>query len=155
MSTLTRSTGKWTAALVIDKQTSTLTLPTKDKYLDRDIELGIAVQSASGSVAMTAGDGNVTGSGCTLSTSDTSGVSVTGSGSVSAVAKVGTAGFTPVTDNFASGSAASSAATKYITGVTLTAPSSGVRSFAVTVPDGATTVTFTFQVDASGNVTII
>lgn len=42
----------------------------------------------------------------------------------------------------------------YINGVTLTAPSSGSRTFSVTVPNGSSTATFVFNVDASGNVTI-
>lgn len=45
-------------------------------------------------------------------------------------------------------------AVKTITGVTLTAPSSGTKTFSITVPNGNTTATFVFNVDTSGNVTI-
>lgn len=44
--------------------------------------------------------------------------------------------------------------TYYVNGVTLTKPSSGIRTFAVTVPNGDSTVTFNFNVDSQGNVTI-
>ena len=44
--------------------------------------------------------------------------------------------------------------TYYINGVTLTKPTSGTKTFSVTVPNGATTATFVFNVDTSGNVTI-
>lgn len=44
--------------------------------------------------------------------------------------------------------------TYYLNGVTLTKPSSGTRSFSVTVPNGSSTATFVFNVDTSGNVTI-
>ena len=39
----------------------------------------------------------------------------------------------------------------YISGVTLVAPVSGTNSFSITVPNGDTTVTFTFVVDSDGN----
>lgn len=42
---------------------------------------------------------------------------------------------------------------KYISGVTLNAPTSGTRSFAITVPNGdAGMITFTFNVDNANNV---
>lgn len=47
-----------------------------------------------------------------------------------------------------------SAATKTITGVTITAPSSGTSTFGITVPNGNSTITFVFSVDSSGNVTV-
>lgn len=45
----------------------------------------------------------------------------------------------------------------YLKGVKLAAPSSGVAKFDITVPNGSTTdfITFQFQVDTSGNVTVI
>lgn len=43
----------------------------------------------------------------------------------------------------------------YLTGVNLQAPTSGTRSFQITVPNGANdTLTFVFTVDASGNTTV-
>lgn len=41
-----------------------------------------------------------------------------------------------------------------LSGVTITAPQSGTNTFSVTVPNGNSTVTFTFTVDSGGNVTI-
>lgn len=45
----------------------------------------------------------------------------------------------------------------YLKGVKLVAPSSGIAKFDITVPNGSTTgfITFQFQVDTSGNVTVI
>lgn len=87
--------------------------------------------------------GAVTGSNATLSDTDTSGVSVTGSGK----GNVTTAGW------IAAGAASSaSSQTKYLTGVTINKPSSGTRTFAITVPNGTGTITFNFKVDSSGNV---
>ena len=105
------------------------------------------IPEAVGKVTMTAGSGNVIGSNVTLSTSNTSGVSVTGKGNVSSTAKITTAGYTPINDSFATGSSTSSnEETKYITGVTLT---SG-KSFQVT----DTINTWNWTIDSNGNVTI-
>ena len=42
-----------------------------------------------------------------------------------------------------------------LSGVTINAPSSGTRSFSITVPNGQSSmITFVFTVDSSGNVTI-
>ena len=41
-----------------------------------------------------------------------------------------------------------------ITGINIPKPSSGTNTFAVKVPNGSSTITFTFSVDSSGNVTI-
>ena len=46
------------------------------------------------------------------------------------------------------------ATSKEITAVTLSKPSSGTKTFSITVPNGNTTATFVFNVDSSGNVTI-
>lgn len=79
----------------------------------------VYVVKAAGSVTMTAGDGSVTGSNVTLSTTN-NGISVTGKGSVSATAKITTAGYTPTNNSFATGSSTSSnSATRYITAVTV------------------------------------
>lgn len=80
----------------------------------------VYIPTAVGSVTMTAGAGSVTGSNAVLSNTNTSGVSVSGKGSVSATGKVTTAGYSPKNDNFASGASTSSnTATQYITGITL------------------------------------
>lgn len=41
-----------------------------------------------------------------------------------------------------------------LTGVNIPKPSSGTNTFAVKVPNGSSTITFTFTVDSSGNVTV-
>jgi hypothetical protein len=109
---------------------------------------------------MTKGNGSCSlssSTNVTTSDSNTSGVSVTfaGSGSVSATAKVTTAGYTPTNNSFATGSSTSSnsaSLTKYITGVTLTAG----KTFSITVPNGSANdlITFVFTVDANNNVTV-
>lgn len=126
------------------------------------------IQTATGSVTMTKGNGSCTlqtSANVTTSDTDTSGVSVTfrGSGAVSATAKITTAGYTPVNNSFATGSSTSSNTadlTKYITGVTLTKG----KTFSITVPNGPLNsngtnndvITFVFTVanDNTGNVTV-
>lgn len=128
----------------------------------------IYIPTAQGSVTMNAGSGSCTlqsSSNITFSDSNTSGVLVTfrGSGSVSAIAKITTAGYTPTNNSFATGSSTSSNTadlTKYITGVELTKG----KSFSIKVPNGPlnsdgtnnNTITFVFTVanDNTGNVTI-
>lgn len=126
----------------------------------------LPINAAVGSVTMTAGAGSCTynsGTNITVADNDTdynSGVSVkfNGSGSVTATAKITKAGYSPINNNFATGSStASNSASliKYIKGVTLTAPSSGTRQFDITVPNGTTeTITFHFHVDSESNVYI-
>jgi hypothetical protein len=117
---------------------------------------------AVGSIDMVPGNGSCSydsssSTNVTVSDTNTSGVKVvfTGSGSVSAVAKITTAGYTPTNTSFATGTSTSSnsiPATKYITGVTLT----NETEFDITVPNGSSdeTVTFHFVVDGNGNTTI-
>lgn len=115
MASFTNSNGKWTHTI---NAAGNITVPIAGTFVDRDIV--ITTPAAAGSVTMTAGSGTVTGSNCTLSTSNTSGISVSGKGAVSATAKVTTAGYSPVNNSFATGSSTSSGtATKYITGITL------------------------------------
>jgi len=90
------------------------------------------------------------------------GVSVTatggGSASASATASTNAAGYAAGGATLGTGTLSASSttttATKYISGVILTAPSSGSRSFTVTVPNGNSTIIYIFNVDSSGNVTI-
>lgn len=182
MANLTKSGTNWTGTVTLSKSSSTLTIPTKDKYVDKDVSMTLNVKSgsaktpattitanpslsttketngykmsvsktqdvtptvsagwvasgtkgtitvsgsayvpaAAGSITMTAGSGSVTGSNATLSSTNTSNVSVTGKGSVSATAKITTAGYTPTNTSFATGASTSSnGSTKYITGITL------------------------------------
>lgn len=167
----TSGTDKWSSTLASSdlsvSSSKTITIPTKGKYLDRNIEIIIPkatdiTGTAAGSVTMTKGAGSCsysTNTNVSASTStNSSGCSVTftGSGAVSATAKITTAGYTPTTDSFATGASTSSnsaTGSVYINGVTLTAPSSGTRTFTITVPNGtSSTTTFTFKVDSSSNV---
>lgn len=120
------------------------------------------VQSASGYIDATndvTPTASLSGSNVTLSNTN-NGIYVTASGGATAdnriTVKVSADGYVPVGD-FLTKSATSDAQTNavsYISGVTLTKPTSGTRSFSITVPNGNSTVTFTFNVDSSGNVTI-
>lgn len=51
MANLTRGTDNWTLDLALDAQSKTLTLGTADKYVDKDIELDIAVRDGAGSIS--------------------------------------------------------------------------------------------------------
>lgn len=126
----------------------------------------VYIPVAIGAVNMTAGTGvceyNETNSAnVTVSDTNTSGVAIafSGSGSASATAAITTAGYAAETASFAEGTSTSSStvtATKYLTGVTLVAPSEGTRYFDITVPNGNTSdfITFRFTVDTAGNVTV-
>ena len=104
---------------------------------------------------------SVTGSNVTLSNTN-NGISVTATGGGTARAAVSGAvsgsGFALAGDSLGNAnidaSSATTTAQTYISGVTIEAPASGTRSFSVTVPNGNSTVTFTFTVDSNGNVVI-
>jgi len=143
MSNFSNTNSKWTHTI---DSAGTMTIGVGGKYVDKDIE--ISIPSASGSVDVDSGNGNVSGLNCTLSETDTSGISVSGKGAVSATAKVTTAGYTPINDSFAIGSSIEfNTQTKYITGVTL----ENGKSFSI--DDGI--ATWTISKDANGNVSII
>ena len=79
-----------------------------------------------------------------------------------AVTYTSTAGYFPTLSDATTASGAVSASTwngttYYLTGVKIAAPSSGVAKFDIIVPNGSTSdfITFQFQVDSSGNVTIL
>ena len=104
---------------------------------------------------------SVTGSNVTLSNTN-NGISVTATGGGTARAavsgSVSSSGFAMSGDSLGNAnidaSSATTTAQSYISGVTLEAPASGTRSFSVTVPNGNSTVTFTFTVDSNGNVVV-
>ena len=123
----------------------------------------VYVPTATGTVAMTAGNGYCefgNGSNITLSTTNTSGVAIeaTGYGEVSAQAQITAAGYTPINNNFANGATTSNSATitQYITKIRLEAPNSGTNTFDLEIPNGSASeyITFRFVVDTSGNTTI-
>lgn len=164
MANLTDSTNL-TGTITVSKATGTkVTLDTDHKYLNKDIELTINAQTATpaftgGGVSGTA---SVSATNATISDStNNSGVSIVASGSAirAQVTYNGAVGGWVTKANGAEALAAGDATaltnkTYYINGVTLTKPSSGTRSFSITVPDGNNTVTFVFSVDSSGNVII-
>lgn len=144
MTTPTQATDPWELTKTSDTipNAGVITLGTKGKYLDKDIQIPIAT----GSVTMTKGNGALSGTNITLSDTNSSGVSITGSGSVSATAKT-TAGYTPANNSYATGSStASNGKTQYVTKVTL----GNSKSFQIQDP----IYTWTWTVDANGNVTI-
>lgn len=148
------------------EQNKTYTFATKDTYVDKDISINVNVSNGScdlagGSVSggeLLPGDGNVQGSNLILSTIDSSGISVTGSGSVhrnkitrAAITQSITAGWIDKVNDIEESSIegqtkSSNGETKYITGVTL--PNS--KSFSI--DDGV--YNWTWSKDSSGNVTI-
>lgn len=164
MANLTDSTNL-TGTITVSKATGTkVTLDTDHKYLNKDIELTINAQTATpaftgGGVSGTA---SVSATNATISDStNNSGVSVVASGSAirAQVTYNGAVDGWVTKANGAEVLAAGDATaltnkTYYINGVTLIKPSSGTRSFSITVPDGNSTVTFVFSVDSSGNVII-
>lgn len=103
---------------------------------------------------------SVSGSHVTFSNTD-NGISVTATGGGTpsgSVSLSSTGGFVPegsAGQSTDTGSSSTTTASLYISGVTLTAPSSGTRSFSVTVPnDNNDTLTLTFTVDSNGNWTL-
>ena len=105
---------------------------------------------------------SVTGTNVTLSNTD-NGISInaTGGGTASASASAvsSQAGYIPAGESLGTQTinAASSTTTaaSFISGVTLTTPASGTRTFAITIPNGGSdTLTLTFTVDSEGNTTI-
>lgn len=125
----------------------------------------VPLTNAAGSVTMTAGNGACgisSASGVTYAStnaySNGVGVTFTGSGQVSATAKITTAGYTPTNNSFATGSATASnsaTSTQYIKGITLNKPSSGWSHFDLTIPNGTSDMmTFCFHVDSNGNVVV-
>ena len=119
-----------------------------------------ATASFSGTNAVTP-SASVSGSNVTLSNTD-NGIAVTATGggtaTASASANATSGGYIPNNATIASGSinapSQTTTASSFISGVTLQAPQSGTRSFSVTVPNGNSTQTVTFTVDANGNVTV-
>ena len=102
-------------------------------------------------------------SGTNVSFSNTNnGISVTstGGGSASTFVSVTStgAGYVPDNSQIASdtvgSTSESTSASLYISGVTLQTPTSGLNSFSITVPNENSTITFVFNVDSNGNVTV-
>lgn len=129
---------------------------TSDKYFP--VSAAATVVSGTNTVTPSA---SVAGTNVTLSNTD-NGISVTATGGGSAAASVSAvtsqAGYVPANETLDTetiGAASqTTSASSFISGVTLTVPASGTRSFSITVPNGDSTVTFTYTVDSDGNVYI-
>ena len=159
--TYTNSAG----AIAAHNATTALSAPSSATAINSSADR-VYIPAAVGAVNMTAGNGScayssTNSTNITVSDTNTSGIQIgfTGSGQVTGTAAITTAGYAPVTNSFATSNATSSnesTATKYVTGVTLEAPTSGTRYFDITVPngDGGDTITFRFTVDSSCNVTV-
>ncbi len=159
------SQGYLSDSITIDQQTGTqLLFDTAGKYIPNSIELNVSVQEAITTISGGALSGTATASAnnssCTLSNTNTSGVSFTTACTPTRTAvtcSTSTAGWVEGTVNTlaANSSTAMTPTTYYITGVHLVAPTAGSTNvFTVTVPNGNSTQTITFNVDSSGNVTI-
>ncbi len=139
---------------------SMLRLPLANKYVGKLIELTLNAQSASPAFdggAITDKAATATFTNMTTSSTNTSGVAIQANGAAGRAAVLydgDVNGWVSKADNAQAVVAASTESwtgtTYYATGVTLTAG----KAFDVTVPNGNSTVTFHFAVDANGNVTI-
>ena len=164
MATLTDSTNL-TATITLTKASGTkVTLDTDKKYITKDIELTLNAQTATPSFT----GGGVSGTATASATNATISNSTNNSGVY--IEAAATASRAEITYNGAvsgwveksNGASAFGATnptvlsgnTYYINGVTINTPSSGTRTFSVTVPNGATTATFVFNVASNGTVTI-
>ena len=120
--------------------------------------VSVATATVSGTNTVTP-SASVAGTNVTLSNTN-NGVSITATGGGTASASVtatgNSAGYAPSGVQIGSGTVAASSetttATSYISGVTLTTPSSGTNNFSVTLPNGELgTITLTFKVDSTGS----
>lgn len=145
MANATKNTN-WDLTYTVDAAgDKTVSLDTDKKYVDRDIAVKVSVPAGGVTASGTKGSGNVTGTNCVLSTSDTSGVSVVGKGTVTPKATI-TAGYVGAETKTAT-AVTSNTQTKYITEVTI----GNSKSFKITDPINS----WTWTVDSSGNVSIV
>ena len=149
-------------SVTITKRTGTVvTFDTDTKYVPKDIALTIDAQAATPKFD----GGGVTGTpsgaytNATTSNSDTSGVKVVASAKYNRAAVLyngAVNGWVNKADNAAtevtalSNQTLGTAETKYITGVDIKAS----KNFNITIPNGGTTMTLNFAVDANGNVLV-
>lgn len=162
MSTLSGgTTNNFTGSYELTSRTGTkITFYTGPKYVAKDIEFTVTAKSASPQFK----GGGITGNigtaftNSTTSTSDTSGVKIVASASTSRAAVLynGAVNGWVTTANNTTASAAVTqnldSKTTYITGVTINTN----KNFDITVPNGSTTptLTFNFYVDPDGNVVV-
>lgn len=147
------------ADITLTKQTGTkVVFDTDQKYVQKDIEINIAAQTATPSFkggALNNKDATAAFTNMTTSTTNTSGVVIATSGQAGRAAiqyNGAINGWVSASNNGTAMSALSTDSwtgeTYYATGVTLT----NNKTFNITVPDGNSTVTYTISVDNEGNV---
>lgn len=100
--------------------------------------------------------GSVSGSNIELSTTNNSGISVSGRGTINIGAQASSTGYVYQGMTNTKTSYNSDWGTMYVNGVMIGSPTSGTRSFYVEVPNGDTsnTIRYIFTVDSNKNVTI-
>lgn len=130
---LDRNTTGWSSEITQDKQTKTYTLSTNGTYVDKNIALKITAVTATTSE----GACFLSGSNCTLSSDNTSGIGIEATGTVN----ISTSGWAEA------GSLDSQTERQYISKVTL--PNS--KTFKI--DDGI--YEWTISKDADGNVTVL
>ena len=153
-------------SIELSKRTGTVvTFNTDNKFVTGDIALTINAKEANPTFsAAPTGGSTATSSTASISSSENnSGVSIQTKYSINSATISYSAAANGWVNKAANATTGSSTTSKsatngtayYINGVTLTAPSSGTRTFTITVPNGSSgTITFNFSVDANGNTTI-
>lgn len=160
MATLTNNTN-WEQSFPISTSAGrTISLETKNKFIDKDIAITMIPVTASPQFDGGGITGNIgtTFTNSTTSASDTSGVKIVASASTSRAAVLyngAVNGWVTKADNTTASAAVTKSLdskTTYITGVTINTS----KNFNITVPNGSTTptLTFNFAVDANGNVLV-
>ena len=152
----------FTGSYELTQRTGTkFTFDTDAKYLKQDIEFTVSAKSATPKFDGGGVTGTPSGSytNATISTTDTSGVKVVSSATYNRAAVLyngAVNGWVTKADNAAtevtalSNKTLGTAETKYITGVDIKAS----KNFNITIPNGESTVTLNFAVDANGNVVV-
>lgn len=148
-------------SVTIAKKTGTVvTFDTDTKYVSHDIELTIDAQEATHTFAggvLTANNPTFTQTNAIAGDSDTAGVSVTATATSSVSKSTWTLDQSGWIDKPSSATqikakqdSGNKTNTLYITGVNIGAS----KNFDITVPNGNSTVTLNFAVDANGNVLV-
>lgn len=160
MANLDITTNKFTKNINLTNQTTTINLPTKGKYVDRDIEINLNVQPGDVDLQLSAEnqqlnvieDGSVRVSSSTTKQQSSCCLGFTATASLEASCAT-SAGYITNGTSTVTTSAISAVELYYIDGVTLVAGD----VFTITVPNGSASnnITFTFSVDNNNNVSIV
>lgn len=154
---LTSGTTAFTTTTILNSQTSTISLYTANKYIDKDIT--ITVSAKSGSISANSVSTTMTYSkvndyslvNATISSTNKSGISITSPNVTithNGVKYTTTEGWIGNTTNtVGSATLTSPRYNTYLNSVTLSAPTSGMRSLTLIDSNG----TWTWETDANGN----